>query len=92
MFGIFDEGQHRIIDQVGGGLGAGDQQQLEEAHDLLVGEALAIHFRLHQPRQQIFARLGTPPAELLRKIGGHLRPDSEYSALAVELASPPGTV
>ncbi len=43
LFGVFDEGEDGVVEQVGGGLTPGQEEQLEEPHDLWLGESLTFH-------------------------------------------------
>ena len=61
--GVAEQGEERVADQAVGGLGAGGEQQAQEAEDLLVAEPLALDLGVHQAADQIVARLGAPLLE-----------------------------
>ena len=64
LVGVVDEGEHRVVDQVPGGLVAGHDQRDEEEVELGVVEALAVDLGLHERGHDVVARVG--PA-----VGGH---------------------
>ena len=51
------QGEHRVVDEVPGGLVAGDDQRDEEEVELGVGEPLAVDLGVHERRHDVVARV-----------------------------------
>ena len=60
---MVEQGVEQVADQPEGRLGAGRQQQAQEAEDLLVGQPLAVDLGVREPAHQVAARLGAPLRE-----------------------------
>jgi hypothetical protein len=69
---MFEETEHRVVDQVGGRFVPREEQQLEERQHFRVAEPLALHFRLDQPREEVVARLDPARRDLEGEIALHL--------------------
>ncbi len=68
---MFEQGQNRVGDQVGGGDVAGHQQQAAERHDLVFGELVAIQLRRDQAADQVLARVTAAVFHDVVQIGAH---------------------
>ena len=64
---------------------AGEQQQPDEADDLLVGQPFAVHLGLHQPAGQVVGRVQPPGPDVVQEVRVHLphdRRDRAHGLLA----------
>jgi hypothetical protein len=69
------EAEHAVAQRRGRREVARDQQQADEADDLLVGQPLPVHLGLDQPARQVVARAGPPGPDVLQEVGVHLAHD-----------------
>src|SRR6478752_3804215 len=72
--GVLAERDDRVAQQIRGGLAAGEEQELKEAEDLRLREALALELRIQQTREEVVAR-GMParieqPADVVVHLTG----------------------
>jgi hypothetical protein len=69
---VLGQREHRVGEQVTGGVVAGDHQQLEEAVEIAVGEPLAADLRVDDRAPQVAGRVRAPLLGRGPRVGEHL--------------------